>query len=201
MGSLNSAVRNAFQTQTALFWNGDTPVVIWDRGADDLADSNHLTLTDSARLLARMNVAMADAVIAIWNAKNTFNRWRPITAIQQALTDGNPDTDPDAGWTPLIVTPVHQEYPSGHAGVSNAGASTLALFFGDDTSLSLTSFGLPGVERDYTSFSSAVAQVSDARVFAGIHFRFSCDDAVLMGTEIADLVDNTVAVPVHGPNR
>ena len=102
--------------------------------ADDLAVANHLTLTENARLLARMNVAMADAMIAIVNAKNTFNRWRPITAIQQADTDGNPDTVPDPGWTPLIVTPYFQEYPSAHSGVSDAGATTMALFYGDDKS-------------------------------------------------------------------
>jgi PAP2 superfamily len=201
MGGATSVARTPFQTETALFWASDLPVAMWDRAADDLAEANHLTLTDNARLMARTNVAMADAVIAIWNAKNTFNRWRPITAIQQAGTDGNTDTAPDPLWTPLTVTPVHQEYPSGHSGVSNAAASTLALFYGDDTSYSLTSFGLPGVVHDFTRFSAGVAQVADARVFAGIHFRFSCDDAVQMGTGIANLVDSTVAVPVHGPNR
>jgi PAP2 superfamily len=200
MGSATSAARTAFQTETALFWNGDPPVILWDRLADDLAGANHLTLTDNARLLARVNVAMADAVIAVWNAKNTYNRWRPITAIVQAGTDGNPDTAADPLWTPLVVTPVHQEYPSGHAGVSNSAASTLALFYGDDTSFSMTSFGLPGVVHSFTSFSSAVAEVSDARVLAGIHFRFACDDAVQMGTGIANLVDNTIAVRVHGGN-
>ena len=80
----------------------------------------------SVRLLARMNIAMADAVISIWNAKNVYDTWRPITAIQQAGTDGNPDTTADPSWTPLLVTPVFQEYPSGHAGVSQAGAGVLA---------------------------------------------------------------------------
>jgi hypothetical protein len=198
MGSATGSARTPFQTETARFWAGDLPVAMWDRVADDLAVANHLTLTDNARLLARMNVAMADAVIAIWNAKNTFNRWRPITAIQQAGTDGNPGTIADPSWTPLIVTPYHQEYPSGHSGVSDAGAMTMALFYGDDTPYSVTSFGLPGVVHDFTSFSAGVAQVADARVFAGIHFRFSCDDAVQMGTEIVNLVDDTIAVKAHG---
>ena len=198
MGSATSATRSAGQTETALLWNGDTPVAIWDRTADDLAVSHDLTLTDNARLLARTNVAMADAVIAIWNAKNTFNRWRPITAIVQAATDGNDDTATDPLWTPLIVTPVHQEYPSGHAGVSDAAAMTLALFYGDDTPYSVTALGAPGVVHEFTSFSSGVAEVTDARVFAGIHFRFACDDAVAMGNQIASLVDNTVATRAHG---
>jgi hypothetical protein len=195
IGSANSTIRTPYQTQTAFFWGGDTPVALWNRVADNLAQSRFLTLSENARLLARMNVALADAVIAIWNAKNFYDRWRPITAIQQAATDGNPDTAPDPTWAPLLVTPGFQEYPSGHSGVSSAGASVLALFYGDHTPFSVTSVGLPGVERDFTSFSSAVAQVSDARVFAGIHFRFACETAVQMGIEIADYVASTVAVP------
>jgi hypothetical protein len=199
IGSANSTSRTSYQTQTAVFWGtGDTPAAIWNRVADNLAQSHFLTLTENARLLARMNVALADAVIAIWNAKNFYDRWRPITAIQQAATDGNPETAPDPTWTPLLPTPVFQEYPSGHSGVSSAGASMLALFYGDQTPFAVTTFGVPGVERDFTSFSSAVAQVSDARVFAGIHFRFACDAAVQMGIEIADYVASTVAVPSFG---
>ena len=201
MGSATSSTRTAYQTQTAQFYGTDTPAAIWNRVADDLAVSNHLTLTVNARLLARMNVALADAVIAIWNAKNYYDTWRPITAIQQAATDGNPDTAPDPTWSPLLPTPQFQEYPAGHPGVSAAGALTLALYYGDNTSFTLTSFGLPGVERDFTSFTSAVAQVSDARVFGGIHFRFACDTAVQMGTEIANYVNNTVAIPANGPDR
>lgn len=199
IGSANSTIRTPYQTQTAVFWGtGDTPAAIWNRVADNLAQSHFLTLSENARLLARMNVALADAVIAIWNAKNFYDRWRPITAIQQAATDGNPDTAPDPTWTPLLPTPVFQEYPSGHSGVSSAGASMLALFYGDQTPFAVTTVGVPGVERDFTSFSSAVAQVSDARVFAGIHFRFACDTAVRMGIEIADYVASTVAVPSFG---
>jgi hypothetical protein len=200
-GSATSVVRTPFETETARFWAGDTPAAIWNRVADDLAEANHLTLTENARLLARMNIALADAVIAVWNAKNHFDTWRPITAIQQAGTDGNPDTAADPTWTPLLPTPQFQEYPAGHPGVSNAGASVLAAYYGDDTPFTATSFGLPGVERDFTSFSSAAAQVVDARIFGGMHFRFSCDQAIAMGAEIADYVGNTVAVPIHGPNR
>jgi hypothetical protein len=199
IGRSNSTERTPYQTQTAVFWGtGDTPAAIWNRVADNLAQSHFLTLTENARLLARMNVALADAVIAIWNAKNFYDRWRPITAIQQAATDGNPETAPDPTWTPLLPTPVFQEYPSGHSGVSSAGASMLALFYGDQTPFAVTTLGVPGVERDFTSFSSAVAQISDARVFAGIHFRFACDAAVQMGIETAHYVASTVAMPSLG---
>jgi len=201
MGSATSSTRSAYQTQTAQFYGTDTPAAIWNRLADDLAESDHLTMTENARLLARMNVALADAVIAIWNAKNVYDTWRPITAIQQAAADGNPNTMPDASWTPLLPTPQFQEYPAGHPGVSNAGLSVLAAFYGNDTSFTVTSAGVPGVTRDYTNFSTAAEDVADARVFGGMHFRFSCDTAIQMGSEIANLVDNTVALRVHGPDR
>jgi len=201
MGSATSSTRSAYQTQTAQFYGTDTPAAIWNRVAGDLAESGHLTMTENARLLARMNVALADAVIAIWNAKNVYDTWRPITAIQQAAADGNPNTMPDASWTPLLPTPQFQEYPAGHPGVSNAGLSVLAAFYGNDTSFTVTSAGVPGVTRDYTNFSTAAEDVADARVFGGMHFRFSCDTAIQMGSEIANLVDNTVALRVHGPDR
>ena len=201
MGSATSSTRDAYQTQTAVFYGTDTPVAIWNRVADDLAGSHHLTLTANARLLAKLNVALADGVIAIWNAKNYYDTWRPITAIQQATTDGNPDTTADPSWVPLLPTPQFQEYPAGHPGVSNAGLSELALFYGEDTTFTATSTGVPGATRDYTTFAAATQDVAAARVFGGMHFRFSCDTAIEMGTEIASYVDNTVAVPVHGPNR
>jgi membrane-associated phospholipid phosphatase len=201
LGSFASTDRTAWQTETAIFWQSDTPVAIWDRAADDLIDASDIPLTQSVRTLARMNTAMADAVISIWNAKNVYDTWRPITAIQQAGTDGNPDTTPDPSWTPLLVTPVFQEYPSGHAGVSQAGAGVLAAVFGDNTTFTLTAFGLPSVQRSFTSFSDAVNQVSLARIWGGIHFRYACDAAVQEGAQIADYVNNNIAVPVHGPNR
>jgi len=198
MGSATSTLRTPVDTQTAVFWGTDTPAAIWNRVADDLADANHTTLMQNARLLARMNVALADAVIAIWNAKNTYDTWRPITAIQRAGTDGNPDTAPELAWTPLLPTPQFQEYPAGHPGVSNAGASVLASFYGNATPFTATSMGLPGVVRSFTSFSEATAQVEDARVFGGMHFRFSCDTGRMMGAEVADYVLHTVALLLLG---
>jgi len=85
--------------------------------------------------------------------------------------------------------------------VSNAAATTLAMYYGDQTSYSVTSFGLPGVVHTFASFSSGAVEVGDARVFAGIHFRFACDAALEMGSEIADYVDGTVALRVHGPDK
>ncbi len=191
-GSATSTVRTAFQTETAKFWQLDTPIAIWDRVADSLAEAHHLSPLRSARLLAMVDMAEADAAIAVWDAKNQFNSWRPVTAIAQAALDGNPATTVDPTWSPLLVTPYFQEYPSGHSGVSSAAVSVMASFFGNRVEFMVTSDGLPGVTRSFTRFSDAVAQVADARVFAGFHFRFSCEDAAQMGKQVAHYAESTL---------
>jgi hypothetical protein len=189
------------QAATAVFWNSDTVTAIWDRVADQVAQAHDLSLSAAARLLARLNISLADTAIAIWDAKNHFDTWRPVTAIAHADTDNNPDTVAQPGWAPLLATPVFQEYPSGHSGVSSAAAAMLASVFGDATSFTVISAGVPGEVRSFTSFSEAVAQVNDARVFAGIHFRFACEDANRVGSNVADFVNQTMFLRVHGSDH
>src|SRR5439155_25264332 len=119
----NSTIRTPEQTQTAIFWQSDTPTAIWNRVAGDLAQQRPKSMLAGARILALMNISLADSAIAIWNAKNTYDTWRPITAIQQADSDANPDTSPDPHWAPLLTTPAFQEYTAGHPGVSSGGAT------------------------------------------------------------------------------
>src|SRR5258706_5238123 len=178
MGGATSATRTPLQTETARLWQLDTPPAQWDRVADTLAMDHHLSLIKTARLLALVNISLADAIIAVFDAKNFYNFWRPVTAIAGI----------DPLWQPLLVTPYFQEYPSAHAGVSSAAATILASFFRVGTSFTVTSSGLPGVERSFTSFDAAIAQVSDARVWAGFHFRFSCDDGSELGRQVAEAV-------------
>jgi hypothetical protein len=131
--------------------------------------AGHSGLLASARRLAQLNIAMADATIAIWNAKNHYDRWRPVTAIHAAGSDGNPTTTPDAGWAPLLTTPAFREYPAADPGVSAAAATVLAAAYDDQTAFTVTSVGTPGVERHFDRSSAAVRQDEDARVFGGIH--------------------------------
>jgi membrane-associated phospholipid phosphatase len=191
----NAATSPPELVETALFWDGqaDSVATIWNRVADSLADEHHNTLVGNARRFALLNVAMADAVIAVWNAKNTYNAWRPITAIQHADIDGNPATNRDPNWTPVLVTPAHQEYPSGHSGASGAAVTVLAAFFGSHTPFTVTTDALPSgsATRTYASFADAIAEVALARIAAGIHFRFSCEAAVRMGAAIADYERST----------
>jgi hypothetical protein len=188
LGSATSTTRTPEQTQTAIFWQDDTPAAMWNRIADQLAQANDLPMAQNARLLALMNIALADATIAVWNAKNHYNFWRPVTAIRATS---------DPAWTPLLPTPAFQEYPSAHSGVSSAAAAVLASFYGDATPFTVTSAGLPGVQRDFTTFSAAVQQVEDARIYAGFHFRFSCTDAAALGAQVAAYVTSTLMQPLR----
>jgi hypothetical protein len=202
----NAATATPENVATARFWNGqfDTVATMWNRAADALVEDHHANLVDNARRFALLNVAMADAVIAIWNAKNTYNAWRPITAIQHADIDGNPATIMDSSWTPVLVTPAHQEYPSGHSGVSSAAATELASFFGNNTAFAMTSDGLPpnpSTARTYASFSDAIAEVALARIAAGIHFRYACDAAVQMGAGLANYLSATQMLRQHGEDE
>jgi hypothetical protein len=188
-GSASSTVRTAWQTETARFWQSDTPVAMWNRVADDLAEAHNTTLSQNARLLALTNIAMADAMIATFNAKNTYDFWRPVTAIRATS---------DPTWSPLLVTPAFQEYPSAHSTVSAAPATVLAEFYGDETPFTITSANMAGVTRDFTSLTDAVQQVEDSRIWAGFHYRFSCEDGATLGTKVGEWALATVALPVHG---
>ncbi len=200
MGHTNSPIRTADETLFCVFWTGNTPG-FWNRAAVDVAVQHDLSLLEKARVLATMNVALADAVISCWNAKYTYVFWRPVTAIPLGETDGNDATAPDTTFTPLITTPNHPEYPSGHSSQSGAAAAVLAAFFGDDTEFSLTSETTPGVTRYYTSFNEAAEEAGDARVFGGIHFRTACVDAKAMGERIANYVLQNSFQRVHGKAR
>ena len=197
MGHTNSNLRTADETFFCNFWTGNTPG-FWNRAAVEVAKRNNLSLMENARVLATLNVALADAVISCWNAKYTFVFWRPVTAIPLGATDGNDATVPDTTWTPLVITPNHPEYPSGHSSQSGAAAAVLAAFFGDETEFSLTSEVTPGVTRYYTSFTVAAEEAGDARVFGGIHFRSACNDANAMGREVASYILQNAFDRLHG---
>lgn len=197
MGRVDSLARTADQTLFSRFWNGNTPG-FWNRTAVQLAERYDFSLLEKAHLLALMNIAEADGIICCWQAKYTFVAWRPVTAIPLADLDGNPDTSGDPTWTPLLITPAHPEYPSGHSTASGASAAVLAAFFGDNTDFSVTSETALGVTRNYSSFSSAELEIRDARVFGGIHFRTACIDGQALGKRVAAYVLDNALQPIHG---
>jgi hypothetical protein len=195
IGSSTSTTRTAFQTEIAKFWAGNT-ALYWNRIALTMAARNGTSLSQNARLFAVLNLAIADAAIACWDAKYTYVFWRPITAIQLADTDGNPATDPDPSWTPLIVTPNFPEYPSGHATVSPAAAVVLQATFGNSGPFTLDSDVLPGVLHSFNSFAAAADEAFVARIYGGIHFRTSCRDAHNLGVAVGNYVLANAALPV-----
>ena len=188
MGSLTSTSRSSEQTEVALFWALNTALA-WDRIAVQLSVARGLSLTENARLFEVLNVSMVDAIIACWDSKYRYLSWRPVTAIRAAAAPG----DPDSNWQPLLDsltgTPAHPEYPSAHSSFSGAAAFVLADFFGENTAFSLTSEIRPGT-RSYTSFSEAIAEIADARVFGGIHLRSSCARGNSLGRAVADYVSS-----------
>jgi membrane-associated phospholipid phosphatase len=197
MGSYSSTARTADQTIYSLFWvvsstyafNGAAVSLIEDRDREEVAGRDRDdTLLENARLLASLDVAMADAAIGCWDAKYYYHFWRPITAIREAASDGNPLTTPDPNWAPMFATPAHPDYPSGHSCVSGAAAVVLTNEFGDKTRFTLESDLMLGVVRSYRSFSAALEEVKNARVFAGIHFRSATEDGVKLGADVAHYV-------------
>ncbi len=199
LGRATGSSRTGEQTLIARYWAGNVSVS-WNRVCNALVLDRELPLSVTARLFAVMNLALADSTIAGWDSKLFFidRNWRPITAIVLADADGNPDTAADPAWTPLLPTPAHPEYVSAHAIFSAGAAGVLADFFGDSTTFSLESVGLPGTVRTYTSFSSALAEAELSRIYGGIHFRFSLDDGAATGAKVAEFVLAHVALPSHG---
>jgi membrane-associated phospholipid phosphatase len=191
MGSLTSPTRTADQTLFSQFWNTSTASFYWNRIALFLlGKEHHTTLEENALVLAAVDVAMADAAIACWEAKYYYVTWRPVTAIRLADTDGNPATIADPSWTPLLITPPHPEYPSGHSTVSAAAATVLARYFGSDASFMVDSDAdaMTGVVRSFPNVPAALAEIVTARVFGGIHFRTACNDGQATGTAVGEYV-------------
>jgi membrane-associated phospholipid phosphatase len=187
-GSKTSTVRTADQTLYSQFWAASTASYYWNSIALSLSGERHMTLLQNALVLGALNVAMADGGIACWEAKYHYVFWRPVTAIPLADSDGNPATISDPNWTPLLITPPHPEYPSGHSTVSSAAATVLAHYFGKNSSFSVDSDVMLGVVRSFPNFAAAVAEINNARVYGGIHFRTAVEDGQATGTSVANYI-------------
>ncbi|HTX39114.1 MAG TPA: vanadium-dependent haloperoxidase [Bryobacteraceae bacterium] len=188
MGAATNSGRTADQTLSANFWQAGNPPDYWDQAVVSLAEQNSYSISDEARLLALVNLGMADAMIGCWDSKYTYSSWRPITAIQFTGSDGNNATVADPSWTPLVVTPPFPEYPSAHSCASGAAAHILSETFGEATSFAIVTLAMPGVMRQYHNFSEALADVANARVFGGIHFRTATTDGTSLGISVGDYV-------------
>jgi hypothetical protein len=185
LGAADSTARTADQTQIARFWNDGqgsyTPPGHWNAIAQEVAEQQGDSLAEDARLFAELDVAMGDAAIVAWDAKYTYNTWRPITVIQNADSASNPNVTQVPNWQPFLITPNFPEYVSGHSTFSAAAAAVLDSFFGTNVSFTATENTLPGVTRSYTSFDQAAAEAGMSRIYGGIHFPFSNQDGQTAG--------------------
>ena len=188
LGGVDSTERTPEQTEIARFWvfPARTPPGAWNDIAADIALAEGLSLTETAQLLATLNVAQADALIAVWDAKYFYETWRPVTAIPNADDIGNRWISEDPGWLPLLITPNHPEYVSAHSAISAAAAEVLTEFFGKHYEFSATA---PNVAtREFDSFWDAANEAGMSRIYGGIHFSFANHDGKALGEDVADWV-------------
>jgi hypothetical protein len=196
LGIANSTTATADEALTGRFWNGAIQNY-WNEIAQTASVAHGLTTAQNARLFALLNLSLADDVIAFYDAKYTYNFWRPVTAIRAADAGINPETAADPNWLPEVgKTAPDPSYPGAHAVISAAGAEVLISFFERDRfEFNVTSEVLPGVERSFTSFSAAAEEATLSRIFGGQHFRFDLTTGQRLGREIADFVLDKFLTP------
>ena len=199
LGVAQGSTRTPDQTQIGSFWN--PPIwATWNRVAQSAVLGHHGTLSQEARTFAALNLTFADSVIAFYDAKYTYRLWRPVTAIRNADTDGNPDTVGDPNWTPLSATAPDPSYPGAHGTISAAGADVLSSIYGNDFPFTVTSPALPGVERPFVSFSEAAEEASVSRIYNGNHTRIDQVAGENLGRDVAGFVLQSELLP-HGARR
>ncbi|HEY6922164.1 MAG TPA: phosphatase PAP2 family protein, partial [Steroidobacteraceae bacterium] len=187
LGMNGSTTATADQQLIGKFWGGQIQNY-WNEIAQSAAEARHLSLASTARLFALLNISLADSAIAMYDAKYTYLFWRPVTAIQEADIDGNPNTIANPTWLPQpLRTAGDPSYPGAHATISKAAAFVLDFFFGrQPIPLVVTSEALPGVVRTFNSFDAAEKEASLSRIYAGQHFRSDEDVGEVLGHAVAD---------------
>jgi hypothetical protein len=188
LGGRNSSVRTAEQTAVALF-SPIAPAVLWNTTARTAATDKGLSLLENARLFALLNISGVDAYIAGYDVKYKYKLWRPVTAIRNADALSSPTLTADPNWEPLIVTPAHPDYISGHCVAAGAEQQILQNFFGSDAVK--TSIIFPanvGITRTFTSFSQITKELENARVWGGVHTRTADLQGTTLGQQVGDYV-------------
>lgn len=197
MGAKTGSGRSAEQTDIARFWEQVGPAT-YNPMVRQIAAAKGLDLLDNARLFALVSIATADALVAVFDAKYTYNFWRPVTAIRNGDIDGNDATTRDPLWEPFISTPVHPEYPCAHCITQGAAATVLQNIFGDMVPrFNLTSPTAPGVTRSFMRLSDYVAEVVNARVYDGVHYRTSGEVGAAMGKKVGDITTQNLLKPLR----
>jgi hypothetical protein len=183
LGRADSSVRTDEQTHIAIFWqSAGGPALLWNSVARDLAETRGLDLGDSALLFAMLNLSGADASINAWNDKYYWDFWRPWNAIHG--DDGNPATLPDPTWTALLTAP-YPDHPSGHLSLDGAMLNAMRDFFGKNKMrFGVVSSRFPGDTRYYERFSEPLKEITEARIWAGLHYRTADEQAKDLGQNV-----------------
>jgi membrane-associated phospholipid phosphatase len=196
LGAIDSVTRTPEETEIGRFYTEHSGAQ-YNRILRNFASEQNFSLPDEARFMAQINVTAADAIIAVWDSKYFYGRWRPVTAIHAGDTDGNPATDPDPNWTPLAVTPTHPEYPAAHGAFTGSLAEGLRQFFGTkDVTITLSST-VTGTSRTFERTDDLVREIIVARIFGGMHFRTSVVSGKVQGTKVAKLVAKQFFLPLE----
>jgi hypothetical protein len=197
MGAKSGSARTAEQSEIARFWALTGPAT-YNPVARQVSEAKGLDVVDKARLFALFAIATADAGVAIFEAKYKYNFWRPVTAIRNGDLDGNNATERHPTWEPFINTPMHPEYPCAHCTFQSTAASVLQTYFGSDAAtFKLTSTTAPGVIRSFNKLSDYVAEVVNARIYDGVHYRTSGEAGAAMGRKIGEYTVQNYLKPIR----
>ncbi len=199
LGDVNSTERTQDQTNVALFYEYDVAPLVFNDVARQITTAKPRSLSENARVFALINMAMSDAAVATFYNKYLYKFWRPETAIHDAGDDGNDKTTPDPSFKPLITTPCFPSYPSAHGTLSNAAREVMEKIYGEGPfSITLSTPALPGVTLHYSRLEEITDDISDARVYGGIHFRTDQDAGALLGIRIGGYIYDHKLRPEHG---
>jgi hypothetical protein len=199
VGSFNSTERPQDRANVALFYAASSPTQVFNQAARQVAQERGHSLSENARTLALINMAMSDSLVASFFNKYHFNFWRPETAIHAGDTDGNSNTVGDPSWAPFVVTPCFPSYPSNHGSASGGAAEVLRRIYGEaGHSITLTNPAVSTITLQYTSFKQITDDISDARVYGGIHFRTDQVAGEHLGRAIGTAVYKQNLRPLHG---
>jgi hypothetical protein len=172
VGSIDSTERPQDRANVALFYAASSPTQVFNQAVQQVAQERWHSLSENARALAVINMAMNDSLVASFLNKYHYNFWRPETAIHAGDTDGNPKTNPDPSFVPFVTTPCFPSYPSNHGSAANGAAEILRRIYGEGGHfITLSNPTVPDIVLQYTTFKQITDDISDARVYGGIHFR------------------------------
>jgi hypothetical protein len=198
VGGIDSTERPQDRANVALFYAASSPTLVFNQAVQQVAQEQGRSLSENARALAIMNMATNDSLVASFLNKYHYNFWRPETAIHAGDTDGNPKTNPDPSFVPFVTTPCFPSYPSNHGSAANGAAETLKRIYGEGGHfITLSNPAVPDIVLQYTTFRQITDDISDARVYGGIHFRTDQVAGERLGKAIGKAVYKNNLRPMH----